>query len=173
MYLAAIFTILSTIYSIYASVVQAQQQRAQLESQARISEYNASVARTQADYARQAAAAQAVTQRLAAERVMGAQRARYGASGVDVGAGTPLLVQGETIEQGELDAARELWTGENRAQGYLAEANLRQYYATVSRSQKPSLLGAAIGGLFSSAGGAMKTFGRGGGGGEGSSLMTE
>ncbi len=170
----AIFAVISTVIGVVTSIMQAQQQRSQLEAQAKVQEYNAAIARNQAEYTRQAAAAQAIQRRQESERILGTQRARYGASGVDVGAGTPLLVQGETIEQGELDAARELWSGENRAQGFLGQANLSQYQATYARSQKPSLFGAAMGGLMSGVGSGMKLFDRGGGGGStGSSLMLE
>jgi len=113
------------------SAYSAYQQGAQAEYAAR---YNAKVARNQAQAARDAANADADTQRRHYDRVLAAQRARYGASGVQT-EGSPLLVMLDSEEEAALDIARVRHGGAVAAQGLEAEAQLERYQGQRARRQ--------------------------------------
>jgi len=134
------------------SAYSAYQQGAQAEYAAR---YNATVARNQAQAARDAANADADTQRRQYDRVLAAQRARYGASGVIAGEGSSLLVMLESEEEAALDVARVRHGGAVAAQGLEAEAKMQRYQGQQAR--RASYL-SATGSLLSGVAGAASIY---------------
>lgn len=123
----AIAALAGAAVSAYGAIQQGQQ----AESAAK---YNAKVARNQAQSARDAANADAETQRRHYDRVLAAQRARYGASGVDT-EGSPLLVMLDSEEEAALDIARVKHGGAVAAQGLEAEAQLQRYQGQQAKRQ--------------------------------------
>lgn len=111
------FTALSTAVSAYSAIQQG-------EAANRAARYNARVAEQQGNYARLAAAADAETRRRQLDRVLGTQRARYGASGVIASEGSPLLVMMQSEEEAALDVARVRHGGAVAAHGLQIEADL-------------------------------------------------
>lgn len=103
----------------------AQQQAA--ESEARLDEYNASVADLQAKDAIERGVEEESRYRAGVRGLIGAQRAGYAASGVDVGFGSPVDVQADTARIGELDALTIKTNATREAWGYNVQAfDLRQ-----------------------------------------------
>src|SRR3990167_7885773 len=115
--IAGAFALLSAAVTAYSSYAQGQ-----AASQA--ARYNARVAEQQAESARQAAAADAETRRRQLDRVLGTQRARYGASGVIPSEGSPLLVMMESEEEAALDVARVRHGGAAAAHGLGLESTI-------------------------------------------------
>lgn len=126
--IAAVFSILGSAVSAYGQIKQGQQAEA-------VGRYNAQVAEQQAASARQAAAADAETKRRQFDRVLGAQRARFGASGVIGSEGSPLLVMMQSEEEAALDVARVRFGGEAQAFGLESEARLQRFRGTQLRRQ--------------------------------------
>lgn len=91
--------------------------------------YQAEVEENNADYARQAAQAQAEAHQRQVAKQLGAIRANYGASGVQ-DEGSPLDVLGESARLGELDRLTILNQGENAAIGQENSARLDRFNAT-------------------------------------------
>lgn len=105
-----------------ASEQQAQQQRYQakvVKNQATAEAYNAQIR----------AESQAVHNR----RVMGAQAAALGASGVQPGEGTPLFVQMDSFEEGRLEETRLLYGGQVRSEALTSESRYLKHQATQTR----------------------------------------
>lgn len=123
-----------------SAVSQAQQQKS-------AAKYNQKVAENQAVSARQEAAANADMQRRKSAKTIGSMQAAYGASGV-TSEGSPLEVLEESARNAELDRLSILWSGETRAMGYQATANLEGSRAS----------NAMASGLLSAAGSAAKGF---------------
>ena len=124
----AVAAILSAAVTAYSSY-----QQGQAASQA--ARYNARVAEQQAESARQAAGADAETRRRQLDRVLGAQRARYGASGVIPSEGSPLLVMMESEEEAALDVARVRHGGAAAAYGLGLEASIQRRQGQQARRQ--------------------------------------
>ena len=129
----AIAAILGGAISAYSAIRQGQQAEA-------VGRYNARVAEQQATSARQAAAADAETKRRQLDRILGSQRARYGASGVIASEGSPLLVMMQSEEEAALDVARVRYGGEAQGYGLESEARLQRFQGRQARRQ--SYLGA-------------------------------
>ena len=110
----AIAAIIGTAVSTYSAVSSAQAQAEQSRQQAR-------TAKQQAEYAKQQAEADAQTKQRQFDRVLAAQRARFGASGV-LPEGTPLLVEMQSQEEAALDVLRVRHGGLVASQGLRAEA---------------------------------------------------
>jgi hypothetical protein len=109
------------------------------EAQSQAANYNKKVARNQAQAARDAASIAASNRQEELRRIMAAQRARIGASGVTE-EGSPLLVEMKSAEQGQLDLARIAYAGQTRSQAYQSEAILQGFYAT--RAEQAAQVGA-------------------------------
>lgn len=110
------------------------------QQQAAAAEYNAELLERQALYEEQASAAEANRLRRRGRRILGAQRAAYGASGVLSNEGSPLLVMENTAEEIEMDAQRTLFSGDVRAAGSRGKAKLSRWDA--KRRRGSALLGA-------------------------------
>ena len=110
---------------------------------------------------RQAATAR-ITSRIAAEDaredarvLLGAQRARMAAAGVQISQGSPLALFVDTRVKGERDAQRILWLGEEEAQTYKYNAKLLRYEGSVLKTQASR---AVFGSLLGSSGQAAGTY---------------
>ena len=116
----AVIALIGIAVSTYAQYEQGQ-------TTEKFAKYNAKVAENQAAGERMRAAVAAGQQREAHRRVIANQRAQYGASGVDVASGSPLLVIADSAKQAELDAQIILSGGEARAGGFQAQAALDRF----------------------------------------------
>jgi len=126
--IAGAFALLGAAVSAYSAIKQGEQAEA-------VGKYNATVARQQAESARRAADANAETQRRHYERILGAQRARYEASGVIGSEGSPLLVMMQSEEEAALDVARVRYGGTAQAYGLEAEARLQRQQGKFAKRQ--------------------------------------
>lgn len=149
--IAGIFALLGGGVAAYGQVKQGQAAEA-------AGRYNARVAEQQAVATRQAAAADAETKRRQLDRVLGAQRARYGASGVIGSEGSPLLVMMQSEEEAALDVARVRYGGAAQSFGLEQEARLQRFQGKQARRQ--SYLG-ATGSLLQGLAGATSAYGLG------------
>lgn len=151
-------TAASGVFSAVSGYQQAKSQNAMLEYNAKVAEYNAKVQENEASYARGQAARNAAEQRKQTAMLIGAQRAKMGASGAVVGNGSFLDVTMSTAEQGERDAMALLQEGDLQAWRYEIEAgNFRtqaQSYLA-SRVNPGSVL---TGGLMSAAAGTAMSY---------------
>ena len=149
---------------------QADAQKAQAEYQADMANYNAKVAEGNAKMAEQegkdakkAAYEQSLENRQQAAQIVGSQRAKQAASGVQVDTGSALDLNLDTVEKGELDAFNiaqageaqaynknvEAWNYRNQASGLESQADMytkRARQAPFSASTK-SLSGSLLSGL--------------------------
>ena len=105
-------------------------------------DYNAKVAEQGAGTARIAAAREEEVHRAKLQRMLGTQKALYGAAGVDIASGSPLLTLMSTAEEGEREAEYIKYGGEVSATEKLNEARLNRYYGKQS-------MGAGRFGLYS------------------------
>lgn len=117
----AVVTVLAAAASAYATYEQGETQKA-------AAKYNAKIAEQQATSAQQVANAQADQQRQQSRRLMAANRAATGASGIsDVG--SPLLLEADNVTQAELNARMTEYGGLLRQQGYQSEIPLLKFQA--------------------------------------------
>ena len=144
-------TIGSAVFGGINAAQQANAQNAQMEYNAQVAENNAKNAQAEADYARAQGWRNANEKRRETALLIGAQRAKMGASGAVAGSGSFLDVEMNTREQGELDAmalAQEgdmaAWRAELQRDNYLSSANM-------SRASKVSTSGVLAGSLLSGA----------------------
>ena len=144
-------TIGSAVFGGINAAQQANAQNAQMEYNAQVAENNAKNAQAEADYARAQGWRNANEKRRETALLIGAQRAKMGASGAVAGSGSFLDMEMNTREQGELDAmalAQEgdmaAWRAELQRNNYLSSANM-------SRASKVSTSGVLMGSLLSGA----------------------
>lgn len=119
----AAFSTIATVAGIAISAVGAVQQGFQAKAQ---SEFQAKVARQQAQNQRQQAAAAEGDFRRRQDRLMARRRAIMGGSGVESGTGSPLLVSEDFAGEAELGARRIRAGGETRGTRLDTEASLFQ-----------------------------------------------
>lgn len=110
--------------------------QASADAQERASNYNAMVAMQEAEAARQAAAYEEARLREAGESLKSRQRMLYLKGGVDIGEGTPLLVESDTAAKIELDAQAIRWKGEIGA-----TSNLNQAYSDLMTAYNAKKIG--------------------------------
>lgn len=103
-------------------------------AQSSAAKYNAQIARQNADMARQQGEAAQQQQQREAARKLGAMRAAYGASGVDIGSGSPLDVLADSASQAELDRLTIKYNYDARAIGYDNTAMLEDAKAENAKS---------------------------------------
>lgn len=115
--LPMVLMVASTAMGAIGAVRQAQAQAGAMRYNAQIAEQNAQIANAQG-----AAAAEA--QQREAQRRIGSAIASYGASGVDVGTGSPVDVLADSARQSALDNLTVKYNYKLRAQGYLNQAEL-------------------------------------------------
>lgn len=146
----AVVTLLAAGVSAYAQIRQGQQAEA-------VGKYNARIAEQQAASARTAAAADAETKRRQFDRILGTQRARFGASGVIGSEGSSLLVMMQSEEEAALDVARVRYGGAAQAYGLQSEATLQRFQGRQARRQ--GYLGATSA-ILTGVSGAASTYGK-------------
>lgn len=116
-------------------------------------EYNAKVARMNAEIARQQGVAAVEAQQRQAARAMGSMRAAYGASGVQMDVGSPVDVLVDSARNAELDRLTVQYNYALKAVGYEANAKLDLLGAKSARTSA----------LFEASNEAVKGFAAGGG----------
>lgn len=127
-----------------AAVEQGAAQKAASESQAQLADYNANVAKLQAQDAIERGAEEESAFRSQVRGAIGAQRAGIAAGNTDVGFGSAVDVQADAAFLGELDsltirtnAAREAW-------GYNVQAEDLRKRAEITRKEGVYLERAAV-----------------------------
>lgn len=117
-YVIAAASMAGTAMSAYSSYRQGQAQQRQAEFQAnmarrnaQIAEQNAELAEDEGRRAKQTGYENAVRKRQEAARIIGSQRAAFGASGAQVDQGAALDLSLDTAEKGELDAFQLMQQG--------------------------------------------------------------
>lgn len=140
-----------TILDAAGSRQAAEAQNRMLEYNAAASEQNAAYAQAEADYARDTAWSNAGEKRREYARLIGAQRAKMGASGAAADSGSFLDLSLDTRERGELDAFALLREGDNAA--WRAEVQRDNYLSSAEqyRAGKTSPGAALTGSLLSGA----------------------
>jgi hypothetical protein len=139
--------------SAYSAVQGAKERQAAFK-------YNRDVATNQAQAARDAAGVAAQIRENEIRRILGAQSARLGASGIVPTEGSPLLVQMESAQQGALDLARIRYAGETQATSFTSQGILQGFYGSMARRAGNLQAGASIiGGIGSAAGMAGQAYG--------------
>jgi len=120
-------------YAVQKSQMEMQARIAQAEAQAQanIAGYNAAAAQSEAVRAEQEARERAKRIRQDNERLLSAQRARFGSSGV-TSEGTPLAVMADTATIGEVAAADAIYEGDAKRMGFLREAAIQRYSQGIS-----------------------------------------
>lgn len=96
--------------------------------------YNATIARQNADAANQQAQAADVMLKRRQEQQMGAALASYGAAGVDLAGGSPSDVLAENARMSTLDRLTQQYNYRMRALGYQDQAGLDDANASNSRT---------------------------------------
>ena len=107
--------------------------------QKQAAQYNADVAEQGAQAAQQKAAYDETQHRIRVRKILSTERALYGESGVDM-VGSPLLVQENTVKQGELDSLAIRYGGDVEAARQRSQANL--YRMQGNNAQVSSYFGA-------------------------------
>ena len=113
----AALAIVSTVVSALGAISQAN-------AASDAADYNASVASQNAAIAQQQGQVAAAAQDKAARQKIGLMVANYGASGVDVGSGSPLDVLRESASTAKLDNLTTLYNYQLKSQGYSNTAAL-------------------------------------------------
>ena len=156
-YTAAVMLVLAAVAA-YASYEQGQQAQ-------EVQKYNAKVNENRAIEETQRAAFDAARSREQSRRVLANQRAVYGASGVDIAAGSPLLVMADSAKQAELDAQIILSGGQARSSDAIARANIARYQGTAAARAGSIQAGTTLLSGATRAYGVYSNAGTGGGGG--------
>lgn len=118
--ITAVVAVASAATSAYASYEQAQ-------TQTKIGKFQQAVAQNQATAAQQAAEVAARQRKDTLRRVLAAQRAQIGGSGVSAAEGSPLLVQIDAAKNAELDYQRIKYGGDQTAEGFNTQGALAAF----------------------------------------------
>lgn len=94
------------VITIAATAMSARAQRQQADYTEGVNKYNARVAENQAEKTRTAGVEEENIQRRKTARLLAKQQAQLGAAGVELGSGSALQLQEDTITLGEADALR-------------------------------------------------------------------
>lgn len=116
-----------------------EQQQEAAESEAGLTDYNAQVADLQAGDAVARGAEEEQRFRAGVRGLVGAQRAAFAASNVDVGFGSALDVQADTAMLGELDALQIRTNAAREAWGYQVQAVDLRERARITRKEGENL----------------------------------
>lgn len=99
---------LGTAVGVAGSIQAGKAQKAQADYNAKVAENDAIAAKQKAEY-------DASIHREKVAKLLSTQKALYGKSGVQSSSGSPLLVQNDTVTEGELDAQAILYGGDIEA----------------------------------------------------------
>jgi Flp pilus assembly protein TadB len=132
--------------SAYASYEQAEQQK-------KSAKYNQRVAENQAAQAKEQGKLAAESERDRQRRLLATQHVRQAASGVLTTEGSPLVVQADSVRQGQRDLQLIEYGTDVRATGWSAEAELQRGQASWYRKAGAINAGVSLlGGVSSAAG---------------------
>ena len=149
--ISLVSTLGSAVMGGIGSVQQAKAQNSMAEYNAKVAENNAKNAQAEADYARAQSWRNANENRKETAQLIGAQRAKMGASGAVVDSGTFLDLSLSTVEQGEISAMAMAQEGEMAAwRAGLQRDNYLQS-AQMSRASKVNTGSVFAGSLLSGA----------------------
>lgn len=115
------------------AIVEGQSQQAAYREAGAAHDYNAAVARQNADQAYKLANAQEAMQRRKARAALGEQAAQLAESGFTY-EGSSLAVAKQSAENAELDSLMILYRGDMQARGYQAQAASEAYAGDVARA---------------------------------------
>lgn len=130
-------TIASTAVSAIGAIQQGNAASASYKAQAQAQEYNAQVARNQAQSSLSVSTAQQLALNRRQRQFAGEQRAAVAQSGTGFG-GSNADVLGQSGTLAELDLLNVAYEGQLRSQGFQSEAGLQNYSAGVSRNNAKS-----------------------------------
>jgi hypothetical protein len=133
---AGALTLASTAVSAYGQYQQGQQQ-------AQAAEYNAAVARQQAEASREAGKLEAARIRKQKERLTGRQRAMYAKAGVTM-EGSPMEVMLDSATDAEMDALITEYNYETQARQAGSQASMSQWRAGVYERTGTQRAGATL-----------------------------
>lgn len=153
-YMAAIplvMTAVSAVASAYGNYQQTKAQNANLEYNRQVQLQNAAMVRQEASYARSQAQRNANEKRKENAALIGAQRARMGASGAVVDSGSFLDLTLSTREEGEKDAVGLLQQGDMEAWRHDVRAGQFDEQARVLNASKQDAGAVLAGGLLTAA----------------------
>ena len=116
-----LLTAVGTAVSTVGAIQQGRAAAAAATAQANAADQNAKISAKQAELAAQNGAREEREMRQRGAAIIGAQKAGYGASGLDIGAGSPLDILTDTRYQNELDSLNVRRNAANQVWGYQAE----------------------------------------------------
>jgi len=126
--IAVVATTASTAFSVVNTMQQTREKKAAAAYNTRVAENEAQTIRNQATEAENA-------QRLKTQRLLSKQRAQLGAAGVDLGSGSALQLQEDTLTLGEADALRIRRTGDSRFDASMREGELETAKGSLAETQ--------------------------------------
>lgn len=118
-----ILAVASTAISIPTSIQQGKNAQAMYDYQAKVAKKNADIAQQNADQERQAGIEEARWQRIKTLQSIGSQQVAMAGNGIDIASGTALDTIEDTAQMGELDALMIQYNSERAAQNYEQQAN--------------------------------------------------
>ena len=133
-YAPMILAAVGTVVSVASAQEQAKQAQQAAEYNAALAKRNAEIANQNAAAARRQAVADSEAQRRSAEKQLGAMRAGYAASGIQM-EGTPLDVLSSSVQQAEMDTLNTIYKGELRALSYENDATGHSLTAQLEKSK--------------------------------------
>ncbi len=119
--------------SIVGSVISAKGKRDQGQVEQQAYDYNAEILEGEAETVKEKAFYDEEVYREKVSNLISTQRAAYGASGVVVGEGSPLVVMADTARQGEKEALMIRYGGSVEGTGLLNRAQLQTFYGKAAR----------------------------------------
>ena len=123
----AVVAVASTAYTI-------QTQRAKGKHDKGVADYNARVSENEAQKTREVGVEAENIHRRKAAALLSEQRAQLGAAGVELGSGSPLQLQEDTVALGEADALRIRSNYEARAESLETSAGLTRSKGDFAKS---------------------------------------
>jgi hypothetical protein len=142
-------TVIGGAFSLMGQMQQSSANAAAANYQAQVARNNQTIAEQNATYARQAGVAEAEQQSQRTAKLVGAEVAAQGASGIDPTTGSPAEVVRRTREMGRLDTLNLVQNAELRARGFNIEASNQGANAGLLTQQASN---ARTAGLFGAAG---------------------
>jgi hypothetical protein len=95
---------------------------------------NAAAQRQTAISTENVGAQQASDKQLATRKLIATQVASAGAGGIDPSTGTPLTIEGQTAQMGELDSLRIINNAQRTAWGYNTQANIDEFQGSAAQT---------------------------------------
>ena len=154
---AAAAGVISVVATVAAAAASAYAQYQAGQTQAKILKYSAKAAENQARAAREAADIRAKQEEKRLNMIRARARANAGASGVEVGEGSPLLVMLENARQAQYEVDLIRYSGEVQSTAAIGESKLRMFESRAVRNSAAIGAGTTLlSGVASAAGAASK-----------------